>query len=114
MALGDGFFVKERGSGWLGHTSAFGLRMLIAAAAAALVIGMASAGLLFSTAPERISLIFEPMSLMLMPGLLFGIYEAGPHDLNPKVILWASGVFYFLFFLVVLEWWARSRQRRRG
>ena len=114
MALGGGFLAKERSSGWLWETSAFALRVLIAATAAALVVGMASAGLLFSTAPERISLILEPMSLMLMPGLLFGIYEAGPHDLNPKVILWASGVFYFLFFLVVLEWWARHRQRRRG
>jgi len=92
----------------------FGLRVLMASAATAVVVGLASAGLLFSTARESVSLVLEPMSLMLMPGLLFGLYQAGPHDLDPRVILGASVGFYFMFFFSVLEWRAWSRRRRRG
>jgi hypothetical protein len=92
----------------------FWLRALMAAGATVAVVGVASAGLLFSTARESVSLVFEPLSLMLMPGMLFGMYQAGPHDLEPKVILWASFGFYFAFFFALLEWRAWSRRRRRG
>jgi hypothetical protein len=97
----------------LGRFAEFMWRVVLAGVAAAVVVGLASVGMLFSTAPEWLSLIFEPLSLLFLPGLLVDMVQVGPHDLAPAVVVQASVAIYFVLFLGALEWRAR-RQRRRG
>lgn len=70
-------------------------------------MGLASAAMLFSTAPKWLSLIFEPISLLLLPGLVAGVVHTSPHDLEASVVLWAALLFYFVLFFCLLEWRAR-------
>jgi len=97
----------------LGRFAGFMWRVVLAGVAAAVVVGLASVGMLFSTAPEWLSLIFEPLSLLFLPGLLVDMVQLGPHDLAPAVVVQASVAIYFVLFLGALEWRA-TRQRRRG
>jgi membrane protein DedA with SNARE-associated domain len=61
-------------------------------------------------------LIFEPLSLLLLPGMAVGVSVTGPHDLDPKMVVEASVIFYFVLFLAALEWrtWRQRRRRHRG
>jgi hypothetical protein len=97
----------------LGRFAGFMVRVVLAGVATAVVVRLASVGMLVSTAPEWLSLILEPLSLLFLPGLLVGIVQSGPHDLAPAVVVQASVVIYFVLFLIGLEYRAR-RQRRRG
>ncbi len=106
-----GRFVPEHlGGNRLGPFAAFMLRIVLAGALTAAVIGIASFGLLFATAPAWASLIFEPLSLLLIPGLGIAMALSGPHDLEPSVVVTASIVVYFLLFFALLE--ARAWRRR--
>jgi hypothetical protein len=114
MSFSGRFVPEEFGGQRLGAFPALMLRFVLAGVMAASVVGIGSACMLFSTGPEWASLIFEPVSLVLMPGLLVGMVLSGPHDLQPQVVLAGTIVFYFLLFWVVLEWRAWRRRRRRG
>ena len=90
------------------------LRVVAAGVATAVVIGLGSVALLFVRAPAWLSLIFEPVSLLLLPGMMISMKHAGPHDLDPILILKSSVAFYFTFFLAWFElraWRARRRSQ---
>jgi hypothetical protein len=93
--------------------AAFLLRVVLAGVFTAALVWIASVAMLLDTAPAWVSLVFEPLSLFLLPGLVVAMVTAGKHDLNPSVVVAASGVFYFVCFLVALERRA-CRRRRRG
>ena len=115
MSFSGPFVPEEFGGQRLGAFPSLMLRLVLAGAAAAAIVGVGSAGLLFTTGPEWASLLFEPVSLLLLPGLLVGIVLASPHDLDPHVVMNGTIVFYFLLFWAVLEWraWRQRRRRRR-
>jgi cbb3-type cytochrome oxidase subunit 1 len=94
----------------------FALRLLYTAAATAVVVIVGGTAMLFNTAPEWISVIVEPLSLLLVPGLVAGMVESGPHSLDPSIIVDASVIFYFVVFFVFFEAraWRRRRRRRRA
>jgi hypothetical protein len=100
----------------LGPFASLMLRLVLSGAAAAGIVGIGSAGMLFTTGPEWASLLFEPVSLVLLPGLLVGIVLSGAHDLDPHVVMSGTIVFYFLVFWAVLEWraWRQRRRQRRA
>jgi hypothetical protein len=109
------FVPEELGGKGLGPFAGFMLRVVLAGAATALVVWVAAAAMLFTTAPAYVSLIVEPLSLLLLPGLAVGVYVTGPHELDPKMVVEGSVIFYFVCFLVGLEWRAfRGRVRRRA
>ena len=95
--------------------ASFALRVLLAGVSTMVVVGVGSAAMLLNTVPEWLSLLFEPLSLLLLPGLLVGVVASGPHELVPQMILDSAVVFYFGVFLTLLEFRAfrRRRQRRR-
>jgi len=115
MSFSGRFVPEEFGGQRLGPFAAFMSRLVLASVAAAIVVCIGSVGMLFSTGPEWSSLLFEPLSLVLLPGLLVGMVVSGPHDLEPEVVLNGTIVLYFLFFWAVLEWraWRQRRRRRR-
>jgi hypothetical protein len=87
-------------------------RSLWAMLCAVILVGVASAANFLTTAPEALSLLFEPFSLLLMPGLLTSFALAGPHDYSIDTVLVASVVFYALFFYFALTWLSRRRSLR--
>ena len=113
MSFSGRFVPEEFGGQRLGAFPSMMLRLVLASLAAAIVVGIGSAGMLFSTGPEWASLVFEPVSLLLLPGLLVGIIVSGPHDLDPHVVMNGTIVLYFLLFWAVLEWRAMRQRRRR-
>ena len=86
-------------------------RLFIAFLATVTVVGLASLGEFFATAPEWISITLEPLSLLLMPGFVVALLAAGLHDLDPSIIVQVSIIFYLIFFYVWLSW--RSRRKAR-
>ena len=88
-------------------------RILIRAACAmlcaGLVVGAAMAANYLTTASKSISLLFEPISLLLMPGLVVSILTSGPHDYSPHNVAVVSLVFYAVFFYAALHWLSRRR-----
>ena len=118
MSFSGRFVPEEFGGQHLGAFQSIMMSVVMASLAAAIVVSLGSAGMLFSTGPEWASLLFEPVSLLLLPGLLVGLLVSGPHDLDPHVVMNGTIVLYFLVFWAVLEWRAwrlrRRRRRRRG
>jgi hypothetical protein len=76
---------------------------------ASLVVGAAVAAGFLTTAPKIISLMLEPISLLLMPGLVVSILTSGPHDYSPHIVTVVSLIFYALFFYAALHWISRRR-----
>jgi hypothetical protein len=116
MSFSGRFVPEEFGGQRLGAFPSFMLRVVLSSLGAAAVVFLGSVGMLFTTGPEWASLLFEPVSLLLLPGLLVGMFVSGPHDLDPHVVLNGTIVLYFLLFWMVLEWraWRQRRRRRRG
>jgi hypothetical protein len=116
MSFSGRFVPEEFGGQRLGPFAAFMARLVLASVATAIVVGIGSAGMLFTTGPEWASLLFEPASLVLLPGLFIGMAISGPHDLYPQVVMNGTILFYFLLFWAVLEWraWRQRRRRRRS
>ena len=79
-------------------------RVLLSAAITALLIYVATEAMYVTTAPKLVSLIVEPFSLLLMPGLVVAILLAGAHDFTPGSVLFLSAIFYFAFFYGALTW----------
>ena len=77
-------------------------RLVGAALLTGLVLTIACASLFFTTASRAVSLAVEPVSLLLMPGLLVSLATAGSHDIPPEQILRISTAFYFLLFCFLL------------
>ena len=104
----------EFGGGVRGPVAAFALRVLLAVGATAVVIGSGSFALLFETAPQAVSMVVEPLSLLLLPGLFYGIVRASSHALDSQEMMNASVVFYLCFFFLLFEYraWSKRREAR--
>ena len=92
----------------------FVLRVVVAGMLTAVVIGAACAGMLCTRGPEWLSLSVEPLSLLLLPGLLVGIAASGPHELDTPLILDSATLFYFGLFVAGLEAHAWRQRKRVG
>ena len=79
-------------------------RVLLSAAITALLLLVATEAMFVTTAPRLVSLLVEPFSLLLMPGLIVAIALAGAHDFTPGSVVFIAAVFYFAFF-----YWALTR-----
>ena len=86
------------------------LRLLLSALAAAVLLGAAYSGMFVAMAPRLISESVEPLSLLLLPGLVFAIISAGPHDFQPETVFKASALFWFLAAFLFFTWRARTRR----
>ena len=84
-------------------------RLITAAALTGGLLALSYAGLSVTTAPKILSLIVEPFSLLLMPGLLIALAVAGQHDFSSTVVLTASACFYFMFFFVAITRCTRAQ-----
>lgn len=79
-------------------------RVLLSAVLSAVVVAVATEAMFVTTAPKLVSLLVEPFSLLLMPGLVAAILIAGPHDFSPGSVVFISAVFYFGFFYWAVTW----------
>ena len=79
-------------------------RVLVSSVITAAAVSIATAAMFVTTAPKLVSLLVEPFSLLLMPGLVVAIIIAGPHDFSPGSVVFISAVFYFAFFYWALTW----------
>ena len=93
------------------HLRALARRLLLSALPAAALIGIAYSGMFVAMAPRFISEFVEPLSLLLLPGLLFAIASVGPHDFQPETVLKASALFWFLAAFLFFTWRARASRR---
>ena len=91
--------------------AAFALRLLMALTATATVVAVGSAALLCERAPAAVSLVLEPLSLVLLPGLVYGIVRANEHALKTQEMFYASLAFYLCFFFLLFECLAWERRR---
>ncbi len=79
-------------------------RVLLAAAATALLLYVSTQAMLVTTAPKIVSLLVEPFSLFLLPGLVVAVLLAGAHDFTPGAVLFIAAIFYMAIF-----YWALTR-----
>ena len=80
---------------------AVALRVGFAAALSAAILAVSCAALFVTHTPRIVSLLLEPFSLLLVPGLLIAFLAAGTSDFSPILVLRVSSVFYFLLFLLL-------------
>lgn len=114
MSFSGSSVPKELGGQGLGPFAALMARIVLAGVIAAAIVGIGSGGLMFTTGPEWASLLFEPVSLVLLPGLFVGMFATGPHDLEPHVVMNGTIVFYFVLVWAALEWRGWRQRRRQG
>ncbi len=88
---------------------ALALRLLLSALTSAALLAVAYSGMFVAMAPRWLSESIEPLSLLLLPGLLFAIASVGPHDFKPEAVLKASALFWFLVSFLLYTWRARTR-----
>ena len=85
-------------------------RLLLSALLTGVLLAVSTAGMCVTSAPRLVSLLVEPFSLLLMPGLVVAIVVAGAHDFSPVSVVWIAAGFYFGFFYLVLTWRAKAAQ----
>lgn len=86
-------------------------RLLFAALLTAVLLTLASAALSFTTAPAFVSLLIEPFSLLLTPGLLISLAIAGRHnEVSASAVLLASACLYFVAISLVLTRWSGRKR----
>ena len=71
---------------------------------AAVLVSVATAAMYVTAAPKFVSLLIEPFSLLLMPGLVVAVILAGPHDFGPGSVVFIAAIFYCFVF-----WWILPR-----
>ena len=86
-------------------------RVLLSALLTTALLACACAALFVTAAPAALSLLIEPVSLLLTPGLLLALAIAGHHDFAATHVIVGSAVFYFAFFYAVLALRARRGNR---
>ena len=79
--------------------------------AAAALVSLATVAIFATAQSALVSLLIEPFSLLLLPGLLISLAAAGPHDFDSRLVVLASFVWYFLLFNLLFYWIARRRAR---
>lgn len=87
-------------------------RLAISAMLTACLVTLAAEAMFVTSSPKLVSLLVEPFSLLLMPGLVVAVIVAGPHDFSPLGVVSLTAAFYFGFFYWALTYWARSRRIR--
>jgi len=88
-------------------------RILLAALLTTLTMVAAIGAMFVTTAPQIVCVLIEPLSLLLMPGLLAALLSSGPTDLSPVSVVMVATGFYFAFFCLALWWLDRARRARR-
>jgi hypothetical protein len=76
-------------------------RLLAASLAAFALTAVAVGAVHLTAAPKYISLLLEPLSLLLTPGLVVSLLAAGAHDFSAELVSMAAFFFYFVVFYVV-------------
>jgi len=80
---------------------------------AAALVAVSSAAIYVTSAPRLISLLVEPFSLLLFPGLFIAMAAAAPRDFTSQsVVLWSMLIYTPLFFLA-LRALGRSQRHTR-
>ena len=79
-------------------------RVIWSAILTAALVTVASCAMYVTAAPKFVSLVAEPFSLLLMPGLVAAVILSGPHDFIPTDVVYLAAIFYFVFF-----YWALPR-----
>ena len=76
---------------------------LLVAGLATIVLMLAGTSALYVTsAPAWVSLLVEPFSLLLLPGLMVALVTSGSHDFAPEAVIAVSAAFYVGFIYVAL------------
>lgn len=88
-------------------------RVVWAAFLTAALVSVATAGMFVTSAPKLVSLLLEPFSLLLMPGLVVAVILSGPHDFSPGSVVFIAAIFYCGFFYWVLPRIAKAVQLER-
>ena len=83
-------------------------RLAISAVLTAVLLVVSCAAMYVTFAPRIVSLLIEPFSLLLMPGLVVAIVMAGAHDFTPISVVCVAAIFYFCFFYLALAWRAKA------
>jgi hypothetical protein len=68
-------------------------------------------GMLFMRAPAWLSLPLEPLSLLLLPGLLLSAWDSLSNGVRPHQVVEDACAFYFVVIWVIAE--ARASRGRR-
>ncbi len=87
-------------------------RTILALLLAAAIVALASAGLYVTSAPAVVSLLVEPLSLLLLPGLVAALVAAGPHDFTARAVVIWSMLLYTAISFFALRRLALARARR--
>ena len=89
----------------LRHT---GLALLLAA----VIVALSAAAMYAAPAPTAVSILVEPLSLLLLPGLLVALVAAGPHDFTAQAVLASAFLIYAVAFFLLLHFRAGARTQR--
>ena len=88
------------------------LHLLLSACLTAATMAVAYAALFVTTTPALVSLVVEPFSLLLLPGLLVSFAIGSHHDPSAGAVLLGAASFYLLLFYAVLA--RRERHANRA
>jgi hypothetical protein len=78
---------------------------------AAILIGLGSGAVFLTTESRVLSYLLEPLSLLLLPGLLIALGAAGAHDFSPNSVIYAAFAWYIVFFYLIFTWRYRHQAR---
>jgi hypothetical protein len=98
----------------MGLVARMALWVVVSVAGGVAVTTAALLALFVTTWPKWLSLLVEPISLLLTPGVIASMLFTGHHDYLAGPTLIGNLAFYALFFLGLLlgrEWIARDRRR---
>lgn len=85
-------------------------RLLLSVLSAVSLLAVATLGMFMTSAPAPVSLLLEPLSLLYMPGVLFGMaLHLGKEVSSLQILVASLGVYVVFVFL-----WLSLRARRRG
>jgi uncharacterized membrane protein YoaK (UPF0700 family) len=90
------------------------MRRLVVAVLLTTLLMLCAAGALYVTSgPRWVSLLVEPVSLILLPGLVIALATSGSHDFPPEVVLAVSAAFYVGLLYAAQIWFAMRRRSSR-
>jgi hypothetical protein len=80
-------------------------RVLLSVLGAGVLMSLASAALFVTSAPKWVSLLVEPFSLLLVPGVAFSMLFTKAHDYTQWEILRGAFGFHVVVLYFLLRWW---------
>ena len=84
-------------------------RLLLSGIGSAVLIGAGCAALFVSSAPKWVSLLVEPLSLVLVPGVAYSLTFTKWHDYEEWDILRGAFLFHLVVLYAALRWWDGRR-----